>query len=143
MAVREVRIGRELEPQARVEADRLLEVGDNHADGIEPCDGDSMPSGALRRSRSLRGAVTETDRQILSRALTVPSAPSTDRDDFQGFLEADDGARTRDPWLGKPMLYQLSYVRLTWLTIPPARGDSRGRERATGGCRKAALTARF
>ena len=24
---------------------------------------------------------------------------------------ADDGARTRDPWLGKPMLYQLSYVR--------------------------------
>jgi hypothetical protein len=25
--------------------------------------------------------------------------------------EADDGARTRDPWLGKPMLYQLSYVR--------------------------------
>ena len=32
--------------------------------------------------------------------------------DFRGFLlEADDGARTRDPWLGKPMLYQLSYVR--------------------------------
>src|SRR4029077_17752604 len=26
-------------------------------------------------------------------------------------VEADDGARTRDPWLGKPMLYQLSYVR--------------------------------
>ena len=25
--------------------------------------------------------------------------------------EADDGIRTRDPWLGKPMLYQLSYVR--------------------------------
>jgi hypothetical protein len=22
--------------------------------------------------------------------------------DFQGFLRADDGARTRDPWLGKP-----------------------------------------
>jgi hypothetical protein len=27
--------------------------------------------------------------------------------------EADDGARTRDPWLGKPMLYQLSYVRVS------------------------------
>src|ERR1051325_5845061 len=26
--------------------------------------------------------------------------------------EADDGARTRDTWLGKPVLYQLSYVRL-------------------------------
>jgi hypothetical protein len=25
--------------------------------------------------------------------------------------EADDGARTRDPQLGKLMLYQLSYVR--------------------------------
>jgi hypothetical protein len=31
---------------------------------------------------------------------------------MQGFhFGADDGARTRDPWLGKPMLYQLSYVR--------------------------------
>jgi hypothetical protein len=27
------------------------------------------------------------------------------------FLEADDGVRTRDPQLGKLMLYQLSYVR--------------------------------
>ena len=25
--------------------------------------------------------------------------------------EADDGARTRDTWLGKPVLYRLSYVR--------------------------------
>jgi hypothetical protein len=29
-----------------------------------------------------------------------------------GFLEADDGVRTRDPQLGKLMLYQLSYVRV-------------------------------
>ena len=29
----------------------------------------------------------------------------------RGFLEADDGDRTRDPQLGKLMLYQLSYVR--------------------------------
>ncbi len=27
------------------------------------------------------------------------------------YQEADDGARTRDTWLGKPVLYQLSYVR--------------------------------
>ena len=26
-------------------------------------------------------------------------------------LGAVNGARTRDPWLGKPMLYQLSYYR--------------------------------
>jgi hypothetical protein len=26
-------------------------------------------------------------------------------------FEAGDGTRTRDPWLGKPMLYQLSYSR--------------------------------
>jgi hypothetical protein len=26
-------------------------------------------------------------------------------------FEADDGARTRDTWLGKPVLYRLSYVR--------------------------------
>jgi hypothetical protein len=29
----------------------------------------------------------------------------------RGFYEADDGDRTRDPQLGKLMLYQLSYVR--------------------------------
>jgi transcriptional regulator with XRE-family HTH domain len=29
-----------------------------------------------------------------------------------GFSEADDGVRTRDPQLGKLMLYQLSYVRV-------------------------------
>jgi hypothetical protein len=28
------------------------------------------------------------------------------------FGEADDGTRTHDPRLGKPMLYQLSYVRV-------------------------------
>ena len=30
---------------------------------------------------------------------------------FSSEGEADDGTRTHDPWLGKPMLYQLSYVR--------------------------------
>src|SRR5439155_6963956 len=35
------------------------------------------------------------------------------RDGFRDVsLGADDGARTRDTWLGKPVLYQLSYVRL-------------------------------
>src|SRR5205807_1973786 len=31
--------------------------------------------------------------------------------DFRVFLQADDGARTRDLRLGKPTLYQLSYIR--------------------------------
>ena len=31
------------------------------------------------------------------------------------FLRADDGIRTRDPHLGKVMLYQLSHVRM----LPP------------------------
>ena len=35
-------------------------------------------------------------------------------------LRADDGIRTRDPHLGKVMLYQLSHVRVT------TRGASRG-----------------
>jgi hypothetical protein len=31
----------------------------------------------------------------------------------RGLCEADDGVRTRDPQLGKLMLYQLSYVRVS------------------------------
>jgi hypothetical protein len=33
-------------------------------------------------------------------------------------FRADDGIRTRDPHLGKVMLYQLSHVRVTGRTIP-------------------------
>ncbi len=33
---------------------------------------------------------------------------------------ADDGIRTRDPRLGKPMLYQLSYIRASrWALYQP------------------------
>ena len=32
--------------------------------------------------------------------------------DSQSLVRADDGIRTRDPQLGKLMLYQLSYVRI-------------------------------
>ena len=39
--------------------------------------------------------------------------------------KADDGIRTHDPWLGKPMLYQLSYVRVRRiLPSPEARLDA-------------------
>lgn len=33
------------------------------------------------------------------------------------FRQADDGTRTHDTWLGKPVLYQLSYVRATWILL--------------------------
>jgi hypothetical protein len=42
------------------------------------------------------------DARAEKRAILVHSTPSG---------EADDGDRTRDPQLGKLMLYQLSYVR--------------------------------
>ncbi len=42
------------------------------------------------------------------------------------FLEADDGIRTRDTWLGKPVLYQLSYVRAPGILAakPDSASDS-------------------
>jgi len=33
------------------------------------------------------------------------------------FIRADDGIRTRDPHLGKVMLYQLSHVRMQIMSI--------------------------
>ena len=39
------------------------------------------------------------------------SQASTDEDESTSVEKADDGDRTRDPQLGKLMLYQLSYVR--------------------------------
>ena len=37
----------------------------------------------------------------------------TPEGDAAGLSQADDGVRTRDPQLGKLMLYQLSYVRVS------------------------------
>src|SRR6266487_6237863 len=44
---------------------------------------------------------------------------------FSAFLEADDGTRTHDTWLGKPVLYQLSYVRWRERFYRPPIGRSR------------------
>jgi hypothetical protein len=41
------------------------------------------------------------------------------------FPKADDGPRTRDLWLGKPTLYQLSYVRVTGDSKPAPRSRRR------------------
>ena len=37
-------------------------------------------------------------------------------------LGADDGTRTRDPHLGKVMLYQLSHIRMRPIALLKARG---------------------
>ena len=49
---------------------------------------------------------------LLSRAMTGSPWPTPKRASDQGFRGADDGIRTRDPHLGKVMLYQLSHVRV-------------------------------
>src|SRR5581483_211587 len=46
--------------------------------------------------------------------------------------KADDGARTRDTWLGKPVLYQLSYVRAAKIL---ARHKKRPRPASQVSCR--------
>ena len=49
-------------------------------------------------------AQTRTDSQKKQRTTPKGCSPST--------IRAVSGTRTRDPWLGKPMLYQLSYYRI-------------------------------
>jgi hypothetical protein len=66
-----------------------------------------------RRGAALEGALQAAHRAVLGgslRRVLRPETPANARVSAQP-SEADDGARTRDPWLGKPMLYQLSYVR--------------------------------
>src|SRR6266542_5680033 len=41
--------------------------------------------------------------------------------------KADDGTRTHDTWLGKPVLYQLSYVRAGRILAPGPRAESASR----------------
>ena len=57
---------------------------------------------SLRRIRS--SPEVPQNRQV------APTEP-TEAAQVQAIGEADDGIRTRDTWLGKPVLYQLSYVR--------------------------------
>ena len=59
--------------------------------------------------------------------LRAPSPPRSESEKEKNrpegrFFGADDGIRTRDPHLGKVMLYQLSHVRVTAERIAPKRG---------------------
>jgi hypothetical protein len=50
------------------------------------------------------------------------------------FLEADDEARTRDLRLGKPTLYQLSYIRVSGRFYGPVADDvAPSRPESSGG----------
>jgi hypothetical protein len=49
----------------------------------------------------------------------------------RGLAKADDGVRTRDPQLGKLMLYQLSYVREASI-VAASRGSKRPAKRRHG-----------
>ncbi len=58
----------------------------------------------------LRSFGSRTNRARPHSAACVPNEQTLPDLDFSG---ADDGIRTRDPHLGKVMLYQLSHVRVT------------------------------
>ena len=49
------------------------------------------------------------------------------------FARADDGVRTRDPQLGKLMLYQLSYVRVDPRIAPSEIRDNACHHEDSGG----------
>ena len=67
---------------------------------------------ALRRRREI--ASETAPRRV--RTVTTETRPGHRRHPNDGeppaHMRADDGTRTHDTWLGKPVLYQLSYVRV-------------------------------
>ena len=57
-------------------------------------------------------------------AFATSRLPSRSRSTHLAVFGADDGIRTRDPHLGKVMLYQLSHVRLARAIVAPGAGPS-------------------
>jgi hypothetical protein len=62
---------------------------------------------------------------------TDPRATGSPRSDLRD-LGADDGIRTRDPHLGKVVLYQLSHVRVVGAMLTPALSSFNRRPGASG-----------
>jgi hypothetical protein len=96
--------------------------------------GDVTPVGALRRQNP---AIRQSrrfhepsgrghGRDGLPRQIdgTTPTVETSETGSYLVFSGADDGTRTRDPHLGKVMLYQLSHVRVSaeYLTSRPRAG---------------------
>ena len=71
--------------------------------------GRSGASAVRAASRAMWGSCHERRAETFGRLMGVERDPRSAG--FGSVTEADDGSRTRDLWLGKPTLYQLSYVR--------------------------------
>jgi hypothetical protein len=86
----------------------------------------AAPSTSRPRSRS--DALAEGTRDVWGTTRARVSPLRAPREDAiaDGSWQADDGIRTHDPWLGKPMLYQLSYVRVPRILPPPRDRPPRG-----------------
>ena len=73
-----------------------------------PCQGSALP---LRQPPEVETGFEPVYTDLQSAASPLGhSTGSVDRS--KDLLRADDGTRTRDPHLGKVMLYQLSHVRM-------------------------------
>ena len=77
--------------------------------------------------------------KTLRRLAEIPAVRDVARDAAKRYVNlaglsvrADDGTRTHDTWLGKPVLYQLSYVRAGPI-LPPCRSVTPGRAQAVSG----------
>ena len=70
------------------------------------------------------GEADYQDRRLADQTLREPTRPA-----FREFDGADDGIRTRDPNLGKVVLYQLSHVRAQARSLATRIGGDKGAER--------------
>jgi hypothetical protein len=80
----------------------VLEATPGFEPGIKALQASALPLGDVALG-ALAGALKNEDR--------TPSALTAGPSPRRGFYGADDGIRTRDPNLGKVVLYQLSHVR--------------------------------
>ena len=73
----------------------------------------------------------------LPRLSATPPHAGAESLDQRPRFRADDGIRTRDPHLGKVMLYQLSHVRVAWRTLTDGPEPSKQGGPAPAGERRA------
>ena len=105
---------------------RAVTLGADNGASAYPLRGSAPASAACRRPRQL---ATNAPRLLNARSLSG-SSPCDGYEKKPGYrgsravmLGADNGARTRDPNLGKVVLYQLSHVRICKTKRAPERPD--------------------
>ena len=94
---------------------RPLEHPRHVATATGTCSRRRAPRSRTRSTRSYREAPAASPRPARRNRASVANANQRRRRaaDLRTSLGADDGIRTRDPHLGKVMLYQLSHVRVS------------------------------